>query len=329
MELAAYQRAAAEGVLKARAQLMPVLDVLHPVEGHGSDGDAIGLDLGVCTGFGSDMLSLGPVKVFLDGSLLGETAAVSEPYCSHGNETNIGYFQGNPDELRARIEAAYRSGWSIAAHAIGDRAIDMAIDLIADLQNSYGRRTVPNRIEHATVTRPEQVPAIAAAGIAVTPQASFFRNGGDGMMASLGVKRSAWAYRAASFIDAGVIVAGSSDRPVADGNVLRGMQAYVDRLTGSGAVFCDADERLTRQQALAIYTSGAAAATGTQLSRGSLSPGKLADIVVLSSSPLDAPDLTELQVEATLLGGELTHNVLPAYADCSKQPAVKPADSEG
>ncbi|MDR6989276.1 putative amidohydrolase YtcJ [Paenarthrobacter nitroguajacolicus] len=327
VELAAYQRAAADGSLKARAQLMPVLDVLHPVEGHSNDGDSLGLDLGVRTGFGSDMLSLGPVKVFLDGSLLGETAAVSEPYCSHGNETNIGYFQSNPDGLRSRIQAAYRSGWSIAAHAIGDRAIDMAIDLIADLQNSYGRRTVPNRIEHATVTRPEQVSAIAAAGIAVTPQASFFRNGGDGMMASLGVKRSTWAYRAASFIDAGVMVAGSSDRPVADGNVLRGMQAYVDRLTGSGVVFGGADERLTRQQALAIYTSGAAAATGTQLSRGSLSPGKLADIVVLSSSPLDAPDITELQVEATLLGGELTHNVLPAYANPAKPPpTVEPAE---
>jgi len=311
VELAAYQHAAADGLLKARAQLMPVLDVLHPVQGHANDGLAIGLDLGIHTGFGSDMLSLGPVKVFLDGSLLGETAALSEPYCSHGEATNTGYFQDDPDELRARIEAAYRSGWSIAAHAIGDRAIDLAIDLITGLQNSYGRPNMPNRIEHATLTRPDQVPAIAAAGIAVTPQASFFRNGGDGMMASLGAKRSSWAYRAASFIDSGITVAGSSDRPVADGNVLRGMQAYVDRLTSSGAVFGDPNERLTRQQALALYTSGAATATGTAESRGTLSPGKLADAVILSSSPLDARNLTELKVEATLLGGNFTHNRLP------------------
>jgi len=319
VELAAFQRAAAAGTLKARAQLMPVLDALRPVHGHATDGLGTGLDLGIHSGFGSELLSLGPVKVFLDGSLLSRTAAVTEPYCNHrhgagnhgaGQQSSSGYFQEDPAQLRERIEAAYRSGWAVAAHAIGDRAIDLALELFEDLQSRYGRNGLPNRIEHASVVRPDQLPRLAAAGIAVTPQSSFFAEGGDNMAASLGEERAAWAYRAASFLDAGAMVAGSSDRPVADGDVLRGMQAYVDRRTGSGRVFGNPDERLSRRRALGLYTTGAAAATGAAASKGSLSPGKLADAVVLSGSPLEASDLTELTVEATLLGGVPTHSLL-------------------
>ncbi|MGH7752098.1 MAG: amidohydrolase family protein, partial [Gemmatimonadales bacterium] len=164
----------------------------------------------------------------------------------------------------------------------------------------------------ASMTRPEQLERLAAAGIAVTPQASFFHDGGDGMAESLGPDRLPWAYRAASFLAAGVTLAGSSDRPVADGNVLRGMQAFVDRRTSSGAVFGNPDERLSPYQALAAYTTGAAAATGTSASKGSLVPGKLADFTVLSASPLDAPDISELQVLATAVGGRFTHNTLAA-----------------
>ena len=311
LELAAYQRAMANGRLHARAQLMPVLDALHPLDGHGADpAGAAGLDLGMYSGFGNEFLSLGPAKVFLDGSLLGETAAVSEAYCSHGhtdNSSNTGYFQADPEALRSRIEAAYAAGWSIAAHAIGDRAVDLAIDIITDCAKKYAPRTVPNRIEHASITRPEQVVRIAAAAIAVTPQASFFADGGDGMTASLGQQRLDWAYRAASFLEAGVTVAGSSDRPVADGNVLRGMQAFVDRRTSTGKIFGNPDERLTALQALAAYTTGAAAATGTSHLKGALSPGKLADFAVLSGSPLAVEDISGLQVLATSVGGTFTH----------------------
>ena len=101
-------------------------------------------------------------------------------------------------------------------------------------------------------------------------------------------------------------LAGSSDRPVADGNVLRGMQAFVDRRTASGAVFGNPDERLSPLQALAAYTTGAAAATGTSGVKGSLTAGKLADFTVLSGSPLTAGSIAELQVLATAVGGNFT-----------------------
>ena len=322
VELAAYQRAASAGRLHARAQLMPVLDVLHPLGGvHPPGTTPAGLDLGIASGFGDEFLSLGPAKVFLDGSLLGETAAVSRDYCSHGgtdNTGNTGYFQAEPDALRVNIEAAYAAGWSIAAHAIGDRAVDLAIEIITGCAAKYGPRAVPNRIEHASMTRPEQLHRLAAERIAVTPQASFFSAGGDGMTASLGPERLGWAYRAASFLAAGVTLAGSSDRPVADGNVLRGMQAFVDRRTASGAVFGNPDERLSPLQALAAYTTGAAAATGTSGIKGSLTAGKLADFTVLSGSPLTAGSIAGLKVLATAVGGNFTFRtpgITPRTAD--------------
>jgi predicted amidohydrolase YtcJ len=85
------------------------------------------------------------------------------------------------------------------------------------------------------------------------------------------------------------------------------MQAFVDRRTVSGAVFGNPDERLTPRQALAAYTFEAAAATGTAHAKGTLTPGKLADFTVLSGSPLTAPDIADLQVLATAVGGAFTH----------------------
>lgn len=313
LEAAAYAAALRHGNLHARAQLMPAIDALHALTGHQNDDVGRGLDLGISTGFGSERLYLGPAKVFTDGSLISETAAMKEPYCSHDHAgPNAGYFQADADLLRDQIIEAYRSGWSVAAHAIGDRAVDFALDVLIECQDKFGRRAVPNRIEHCSVVRPEQLPRLAAAGIVVTPQAGFFASIGDAMTASIGPERSAYTYRGRSFVDAGVVLAGSSDRPVADGNVLRGMQAFVDRRTGSGAIFGSAAERLSPYQALAAYTSQAARGTGQQQTKGSISTGKLADFAVLSDSPLDVPptNIAGIEVLATVLGGEFTHTTL-------------------
>ena len=112
IELQAYQAAHRAGLLKARAQLMPTLDALRPLSANAEDmhgeGSGLGLDLGLLAGFGNDWVSLGPVKVFLDGSLLGATAAVTEDYCGHPH--NSGYLLDDADSFRDRVAAAYRAG---------------------------------------------------------------------------------------------------------------------------------------------------------------------------------------------------------------------------
>lgn len=310
IEVQAYQTARRTGRLHARAQLMPALDALRPVSGNDDDmhgeGAGLGLDLGAMAGFGDEWVALGPTKVFMDGSLLGATAAVTEEYCGHRH--NTGYLLDDADSYKQRVAAAYRAGWPIALHAIGDAAIDLAEDIIADCQRRYGRNALPNRIEHFGIARPDQVERAAAEGIAVTPQAAFIGPLGDQFATLVGPDREGWLYRGRSLVDAGILVAGSSDLPVADNNVRRGMQSWVDRTTDNGLVLGGAAEGLTPEEALRTYTDWAAKATGNDVDRGTLQPGKLADFAVLSGSPLTAPHIGDLDVLATIVGGEISYD---------------------
>lgn len=309
IEVAAYQLAAETGRLQARAQLMPAIDALRPLTGHAADfggvGSGAGLDLGIRSGFGDERVSLGHVKVFLDGSLLGATAAVTEDYCGH--EHNTGYLLDEPAVYRERALGAYRAGWSLALHAIGDAAIDLALDLIAEAQELYGRREVPCRIEHFGIARPDQVERAGALGIAVTPQAGFIGPIGDQMAERVGPAREGWLYRGRSVIDAGILLAGSSDLPVADNNLRRGMQSAVDRLTDSGAAL-GPEEAITPEEALRTHTEWAARATGLIRDRGTLERGKLADFTVFSDSPITSPNIAALEIVATIVGGELSYD---------------------
>src|SRR5215472_18444139 len=131
-ELAAYQLARDQGRLGVRVELMTAGEVLHPLGAHADDNLVAGLDLGIRTGFGDDWLRLGAVKIFADGSLVGRTAALFDKYAGHDDfaddGSGRGYLQADADDLRAAIIAAHRSGWQVATHAIGDRAVDLALD---------------------------------------------------------------------------------------------------------------------------------------------------------------------------------------------------------
>lgn len=307
VEVAAYQAAAERGRLHARAQLMPAIDALRPISGHAADfhgeGNGRGLDLGIRFGFGDDAVRFGHVKVFLDGSLLGATAAVTEDFCGHDH--NRGYLLDEPESYRDRALGAYRAGWPLALHAIGDAAIDLALDLIEEAQQRYGRLAAPCRIEHFGIARPDQLERAGRLTIAVTPQAGFIGPIGDQMADRVGPERADWLYRGRSVVDAGVLLAGSSDLPVADNNLRRGMQSAVDRLTESGAAL-GAAEALTPEEALRTHTEWAARATGQIADKGTLERGKLADFAVFSDSPLTAPSIARIDVVATVVGGELT-----------------------
>ncbi|MBL3699215.1 amidohydrolase [Leucobacter luti] len=305
-EFAAYQLAHSRGLLHTRMQPMFIIDALHPVPGHGEEPAVLTLDGGIHTGFGDDRLQLGPVKIFSDGSLLGSTASVTEHYI--GCPGNHGYLQESAASLRERALAAYAAGWSIAMHAIGDAAVDQAIAVIGEAQERYGRRAIPNRIEHAGIVRDDQLDLLADLGVAVTPQPYFLHEFGDAMVDRIGAHREPQLYRAKSFVDRGIMLPGSSDRPVAPGKPLAGIQSFVERRSAAGTVI-GAAERLTAAEALAAYTIGSARATGQAANRGSIEPGKYADLVFLSEDPLVVPSerISEIEVVATVVGGVVVH----------------------
>jgi predicted amidohydrolase YtcJ len=318
IELAAYQTALRRHQLDVRVQLMPTIDALHPLDGHPDDELRLGLDLGILTGFGDDRLRIGPVKMWLDGSLLGQTAAMQEPYCSHDH--GRGYFQDDPDTMRRAVIAAHLGGWQVAAHAIGDRAVDLALDAFEESQSKRSRPHARHRIEHAGVTRPDQVERMSRLGVTPVPQMRFLHDFGDSMVAAVGPDRRDGLYRHASFLRAGLRVPGSSDRPVAEGAPLAGIESMVRRLTSSGQLV-GPDERVDVMTALRAYTVDTAWIAGDEQRRGRLAPGMVADFVVLGDdvTRIDPDRISATEVVATFLDGTCTHgsdrfNLTPAAA---------------
>jgi predicted amidohydrolase YtcJ len=305
-ELAAYQSAREQGRLHVRVELMVASDVLHALGAHPDDGIERGLDLGMRTGFGDDWLRLGPMKIFTDGSLVGRTAAMSAPY--HGDPANSGYLQADAAELAATIVAAHRAGWRVAAHAIGDRAIDLALDAF-ETAARYPRADPRHRIEHFAASRPDQVIRASERRVVAVPQGRFATELGDGMMAAVGPERHSWLYRQRSLLAAGMVLPGSSDRPVAAGAPLLGIHDMVNRRAASGAPF-NAGEAVTAGEAVRAYTYGSAYASKAEHVKGSIEPGKLADFVVLSEDPtaVSQDRIADLEVLATIVDGAIRHD---------------------
>lgn len=314
VELAAYVAAREQGRLHVRAELMVVSDAFHPLAAHPEDGLEIGIDLGLRTGFGDDWLRLGPMKIFTDGSLVGRTAAMSSPYAPApgvDDRDNRGYLQGDAGRLTETIIAAHRAGWRVAAHAIGDRAIDLALDAFDTAAAKYPRRDPRHRIEHFAASRPDQVARAVALGVIPVGQGRFATELGDGMLASAGPARQSWLYRQRSVLEAGGVLPGSSDRPVASGAPLLGLHDMVNRRTASGASF-NAAEAVTAEAALRAYTWGSAYASKAEGVKGSIEVGKLADLVVLSEDPtaVSPERIAGLSVIATIVGGQVRYSAL-------------------
>lgn len=307
VELAAYQAARDSGRLRVRVELMIASDALHPLAVHPDDGLELGLDLGIRTGFGDDWLRIGAVKVFADGSLVGRTAAMYDHYA--GSSGDSGYLQGDADEIQAAIMAAHRSGWQVAAHAIGDRAIDLVLDAFASALSRYPRPRTRHRIEHFAAASPDQVTRAARLGIVAVPQGRFATELGDGILTALDSGRHSWLYRQRSLLDAGMTLPGSSDRPVVTGAPLLGIHDMVNRRTATGNRFNDG-EAITPEQALRAYTSGSAYAVHAEHVKGTITPGRLADLVVLSEDPtVISPDrIASVQVLATFVDGRCQYD---------------------
>jgi predicted amidohydrolase YtcJ len=308
VDLAAFQAARDRGHLGVRTTVMPELAALHDLPGgHPDDGpDPLGLDLGLRSGLGDDTLRIGGVKVFADGALTARTAALREPYLDRPD--TCGFLLDDREVLHERIVAAHRAGWQVATHAIGDAAVDVALDAYEDAQRRYPREGTRHRIEHCGITHDDQIPRIAALGVIPVPQGRFLSELGDAYLPGLGDERAELLYRQRAFLDAGIEVPGSSDCPVVSGAPLAGIAALVQRTIPGGRTLGQA-ERLTAHEALRAFTYGSAYADLQEHRKGSLTVGKLADLTVLSDDPtqVDHDRIADLEVVATVVGGEVRY----------------------
>ncbi len=300
VELDAYRQAVEQGALRVRSTLMVHISQVQHI------GDFFGLQQGIRTGWGDDWLRIGPLKMFSDGSLIGRTAAMHDPYAPEPE--NVGFFATPPERLRQWCIDGHRSGWQLATHAIGDRAVDFMLDCYEEAMRLHPRPDPRHRIEHAGVVSPATLDRIARLGVIPVPQQHFIGAIGDGMARSLGPARTRWCYPLRSYLLRGIPLPGSSDRPVVDGAPLLGIHDAVNQRTASGADY-QPEERLTPEEANAAYTTGSAYASRDEHVKGRIRPGFLADLTVLGADPTRVPpaEIADIPVAGTVVGGRVVY----------------------
>jgi len=301
-ELQAFRRAREEGKFKPRiyALIWTVLEDFHQA--------GISLeDLGIRTGCGDDWLRLGGVKIFADGSIPGQTAALTEPY--HCNPDNRGALIFSQEELNARVLRYHEAGFQIAIHANGDRCIESAIDAFEAAINACPRPDHRHRLEHLPMASERQLERMAELGIVTTFYTAQIHGWGDRQRELfLGPERAERLYPTRTAADLGIRFGLHGDCPVTPISPLHCLYTAVARETASGHVL-GPDQRISVHQALKALTIDGAYLAFEENIKGSIEPGKLADFVVLSEDPysLEPAQLTTLKVESTFIGGECVY----------------------
>lgn len=300
IDMRAYVNLQEKDELGIRVQLMPCADYLHPLKAHTDDHAVSALDLGLLQGFGSDHLWLGPTKMWFDGGMMARSAAFTQPY--EGTDT-YGELAEDEELLKQRLIDAHCSGWDVAAHAIGDRAIDSALNAFEEAQRIAPDENRRHRLEHGAVIRPDHISRLRRLSISIGTQPCFITYSGDDFQQIIGKERSAQLYRGKSLVDDGIRLIGSTDRPL-PGTPLRGMQTMIDRKTISGSKV-GPEESLNVTDALNAYTVNGSWAARREDRIGTLATGKYADITILNTNILetDVETIGEIEVVATFVDG--------------------------
>lgn len=254
--------------------------------------------------FVSDTLRVDCVKFFADGGLSGATAAISQPYKITGE---MGVLRFETDDLLQLAWEAHDAGFRIGTHAIGDVALDQVIGVYEAIHARKPDTGLRHRIEHLGLPSAEHLRRCAALDVIAVPQTIFISALGGAFRRYLPDDYIPRCYPVRAMLDAGLTVALSSDAPVvADDNPLTGMKAARDRRDPSGEPLAP-EQAISADEAVYAYTMGGAIANGDSDNRGSLTPGKWADMIVLDGDPLKAePDaLPEMRVEQTFVGGRV------------------------
>jgi predicted amidohydrolase YtcJ len=257
------------------------------------------------------MLHTAMLKGFMDGSLGSRTAALLAPYSDDpGNSGLPRYEQGKLN--RMAIERAL-AGFQIGFHAIGDRAVQTALDAFAEAERSAKEndktRDFRFRIEHDQVVTPRQFAQYKKLGVIASMQPSHLLTDMNWAVARIGSERAKTSYAWKEFLDQGVPLAFGTDYPVEPITPFRGLYAAVTRKNEAGTKEYFPEQKLTIEQAIAAYTTGSAYAQFAEKDKGTLAPGMLADFVVLDRdlTKVAPPEILKTRVLRTVVGGKTVY----------------------
>ena len=260
------------------------------------------LDGGVRTGLGDEWVRVGFMKMICDGSISERTARLSQPYIGRPND--FGILVATEDELFEHGRKAHAAGWQIGTHANGDVGIDTTLRVYERLQKELPRRDPRFRLEHCTVVNDSLVRRISALGAIPTPFSTYVYYHGE-KMKEYGPERLDHMFALRCFIDAGIRPTQASDYPPGPFEPMMALQSEVTRTDSKGTVW-GAKQKITLEEAIRVGTIHGAYASYEENVKGSIEPGKLADLVVLGRDPFktDPTQLINIPIERTMVGGK-------------------------
>ena len=301
--LAGLQRARDAGILTFRIITM----MSRGAPGQPSAAEAGGM----VSGFGDEYLKLGAIKIVQDGSNQGYTGYFTEPYHTpfKGDADYRGYPRRRREDLTTMVKELHETGYQIAIHANGDAAIDDVLHAFREAQLAFPREDARHRIEHCQMVRQDQLDAIAELNLSPSFFVGHVYYWGDRHRdIFMGPKRAAGISALRSSIDRGIRFTVHDDTPVTPVNPLQLVWVGVNRLTKTDQVL-GPDERITPLEALRTVTIDAAWQNFEEDIKGSIAPGKLADLVILDGNPLtvDPTAIRDIQVQETIVGGKTVY----------------------
>jgi predicted amidohydrolase YtcJ len=300
-----------EPVPKTRPEALAKLDELtHGVDGKGSYGP---------TGVGDDWVRIGPLKVFLDGGMLIGTAFMREPW-GVGDTYQItdpnyrGLLNVQPELLRDLYLEAAKRGWQLAAHCTGEASVDVLLDCYQSINRETDIRARRFEICHANFQSEKNLARSVDLGIVADIQPAWLYKDGASLLKTLGERRMKWFLPLKSWVDHGLTIGGGSDHMVVldsmaatnPWNPWLGMWIALTRHTERGGVH-NPKERLSREQAIRLYTFNNARLTFDEAVKGSLEPGKYADLIMIDRDILKCPvnDVKNTKVLLTMIDGKV------------------------
>ena len=296
----AYQELALEGRLPIRASLLlRILEAKIVPESL--------LNLGLKTGFGSDWLKIGGVKMSIDGGITGRVAAFTEPYAD--DPCHCGLIRIPSEELDETVDAYHRAGHRVCIHAIGDRAMDMALDAVDKALTALPRSDHRHRIEHLGnwMITPARLERIRRLGVLPVPNVPFLHFIWESLLDCMGPQRLEGSFDIKTLLDCGIPITSGSDGPgYWPTDPLRDMGTSVSRRIWSGDTV-GPKQAISVVDALRMFTINAAYNGFDERIKGSVEPGKLADLAVLAQDPLAiAPErIKDIPVEMTIVDGRI------------------------
>lgn len=265
---------------------------------------------GIRQGQGDEFVRIGFLKLFIDGTLGSGTALLFAPFSDEPGKTGLPQY---PEEkFAALIAKAHEHGYQTGTHAIGDKGVNWVLNAIEKARLAFGEKDLRHRVEHAQVVAPSDFARFKTLGVIASMQPTHCTTDMRFCERRVGLERSRNAYAWRTLLDAGAKLAFGSDWSVEPLDPMRGLYSAVTRKSiefdvPEGGWF--PEQKLTMAEAVTLFTKGAAYASFEEDLKGSLEPGKLADLILLSRDlfTVEPKEILTTEVLMTVLGGRVVH----------------------